>query len=367
MPGKPQVNVDEFGPGKTVSSGGEMLIYKTHAGQAKVEVRLVNETLWMTQADMARLFQCSADNISLHLKNIYAEGELTQKATVEEFSVVRQEGTRTIRRKLLFYNLDAVISVGYRVKSLIATRFRIWATERLKEYIIKGFAMDDERLKNPPVAGSEVPDYFDEMLERIRDIRASERRMYLRVREIFKLAADYEPSLTETTKFFSIIQNKLHYAVTGLTAAELIQQRSNHQLPNMGLTNWKGEVVRKTDVTTAKNYLKEEEIHELNLIVSMWLDYAESQARRRQHVFMKDWQDKLDGFLKFNEHAVLLNAGNISKKQADEYARREYEKFEIKRREYIERQAEGEYINELEQAAREFPEKGTGGEKHGQA
>lgn len=339
---------------KLIPSNGEVLIYNTDDGQAKVDVRLVNETLWMTQNDMAQLFQCSADNISLHLKNIFDEGELSREATAEEFSVVRKEGERTVRRKLLFYNLDAVISVGYRVKSLIATRFRIWATERLKEYIIKGFVMDDERLRNPPVAGSEVPDYFDEMLDRIRDIRASERRMYLRVREIFKLAADYEPSLRETTKFFSVIQNKLHYAATGLTAAELIQQRASHQLPNMGLTSWKGEFVRKTDITIAKNYLKEDEVDGLNLIVSMWLDYAESQAKRRQQVFMQAWQEKLDDFLKFNEHNVLSNAGALSKKQADDYARSEYEKFESKRRQHIEQQAEDEYIRNLQQAAQQL-------------
>jgi hypothetical protein len=350
------------GLNRIIPSGGEVLIYKTDSGKTKVDVRLVNESLWMTQSDMAQLFQCSADNISLHLKNIYEEGELTQEATTEEFSVVRQEGSRAVRRKMMFYNLDAVISVGYRVKSLIATRFRIWATERLKEYIIKGFVMDDERLRNPPVAGSEIPDYFDEMLERIRDIRASERRMYLRVRDIFKLAADYEPSWTETTKFFSIIQNKLHYAATGLTAAELIRQRANHELPNMGLTNWKGDVVRKTDVVTAKNYLKEAEIDDLNLVVSMWLDYAESQAKRRQQVFMKDWQEKLDGFLRFNDHEVLSNAGQVSKKQADDYARREFEKFEVKRREFMENKAEEEYIKDLEQAAKQLSEKSTGGE-----
>jgi len=192
---------------KIVPSGGELIVYKAENGRVKIDVRLENETLWMTQSDMARLFQCSTDNISLHLKNIYDEGELDRDSTTEDFSVVRLEGKRTVRRKMTFYNLDAVISVGYRVKSLIATRFRIWATERLKEYIVKGFTMDDERLKNPPAAGSAVPDYFDEMLERIRDIRASERRMYLRVREIFAMAADYEPSLSETTKFFSVIQN----------------------------------------------------------------------------------------------------------------------------------------------------------------
>jgi len=353
-------NTENTEVGKIIPPGGEVLIYKTDDGQAKVDVRLVNESLWMTQNDMALLFQCSADNISLHLKNIYDEGELNRQATAEEFSVVRKEGTRAVRRKMIFYNLDAVISVGYRVKSLVATRFRIWATERLKEYIIKGFVMDDERLKNPPVAGSQVPDYFDEMLERIRDIRASERRMYLRVREIFKLAADYEPSLSETTTFFSIIQNKLHYAVTGLTAAELIQQRANHQLPNMGLTSWKSEVVRKTDVTTAKNYLEEDEIDGLNLIVGMWLDYAERQAKQRQQVFMKDWQEKLNAFLEFNEYSILQNAGNIAKKQADDYARNEYEQFDYKRRAYIERQAEEEYIKDLEQAARQLPVKNKG-------
>tara|TARA_Y100000389_G_C17439376_1_gene507621 strand:- start:703 stop:1830 length:1128 start_codon:yes stop_codon:yes gene_type:complete len=346
--------------GKVIPAGGEVLIYKTDDGQARVDVRLVNESLWMTQSDMALLFQCSADNISLHLKNIYDEGELSREATAEEFSVVRKEGSRAVRRQMLFYNLDAVISVGYRVKSLVATRFRIWATERLKEYIIKGFVMDDERLKHPPVAGSEVPDYFDEMLERIRDIRASERRMYLRVREIFKLAADYEPTLKETTAFFSIIQNKLHYAVTGLTAAELIQQRANHQLPNMGLTSWKSEVVRKTDVITAKNYLKENEIDGLNLIVGMWLDYAERQAKQRQQVFMRNWQEKLNAFLEFNEYNILQNAGNISKKQADNYARKEYEQFESKRRDHLENQAEEEYIKDLEQAARQLPAKSEG-------
>jgi hypothetical protein len=360
---RPQMDASEQESRKMISQGGEVLIYKTDDGRSKVDVRLVNETLWMTQSDLAKLFQCSADNISLHLKNIYDEGELSSNATTEEFSVVRKEGNRAVRRDMLFYNLDVVISVGYRIKSLIATRFRIWATQCLKEYIIKGFVMDDERLKNPPVAASEVPYYFDEMLERIRDIRASERRMYLRVREILKLAADYEPSLRETTKVFSIIQNKLHYTVTGLTAAELIQQRANHQMSNMGLTNWKSEVVRKTDVTIAKNYLKEEEIDGLNLIVSMWLDYAESQAKRRQQVFMNEWQEKLDGFLVFNEQQVLTNAGNISKKQADDYARHEYQKFEVTRREYIENQSEEEYIKTLELVAKQLPDKREG-KKH---
>ncbi len=334
---------------------GEILIYRTADGAVKLDIRLINETIWMTQVDMAMLFQCSADNISLHLKNIYDEGELEHGATAEDFSVVRLEGKRQVKRKLTFYNLDMIISVGYRVKSLIATRFRIWATRQLKEYIIKGFVMDDERLKNPPVKGSAVPDYFDEMLERIRDIRASERRMYLRVREIFAMAADYEPSWHETTTFFSIIQNKLHFASTGMTAAELIKSRANHLLPNMGLTTWKADEVRKIDVTIAKNYLKEDEIDGLNRIVTMWLDFSEDQAKRRKQIFMKDWDKKLDDFLQFNERKVLTHSGNVSKKSADNHAINEYGSFEVRRREYKESAAELGYIKQLEAAAKQLP------------
>ncbi len=214
-------------------------------------------------------------------RNIYEEGELRPEATVKKSLTVRREGNREVKRDLEYYHLDMIISVGYRVKSLIATRFRIWATERIREYIVKGFSMDDERLKNPPVKGSAVPDYFDEMLARIRDIRSSERRMYLRVREIFAMAADYEPTWSETTRFFSVIQNKLHFAATGMTAAELIRSRADHSLPNIGLTTWKAGEVRRTDVATAKNHLNEGEIAELNRIVSMWLDFAEDQAYPR--------------------------------------------------------------------------------------
>jgi hypothetical protein len=245
-----------------------------------------------------------------------------------------------------------IISVGYRVKSSIATRFRIWATQRLKEYIVKGFTMDDERLKNPPVAGSAVPDYFDEMLERIRDIRASERRMYLRVKEIFAMAGDYDPTWPETTKFFSVIQNKLHFAATGMTAPELVQTRADHTRPNMGLMSFKAGEVCKSDVTVAKNYLNEEEIRQLNRIVVMWLDYAEDQALRRKQVFMKDWERKLDEFLRFNERQVLTNAGPVSKKRAEEHARGEYDQFDQRRREHKEALGEEESIKALEDAAR---------------
>jgi len=223
----------------TDGMGGKLLIYQTEDGNIKLQARLENETIWLTQQMIAELFQTTIPNVSMHIKNIYEEKELLAEATIQDFLTVHREGSRDVQRQLTYYNLDLVISVGYRIKSLIATRFRIWATERLKEYIVKGFTMDDERLKNPPVAGSAVPDYFDEMLARIRDIRASERRVYLRVKEVFTMASDYEPSWSETTKFFSVIQNKLHYAATGMTAAELIESRANHCLPNMGLNTWK--------------------------------------------------------------------------------------------------------------------------------
>jgi hypothetical protein len=334
------------------SAKGEVLVYQAENGQVKLDVRLENETVWLTQQMMADLFQTTIPNISMHVRNIFEEGELLPEATVKNFLTVRQEGSREVRRELEYYNLDMIISVGYRIKSHIATRFRIWATQRLKEYIVKGFAMDDERLKNPPVKGSEVPDYFDEMLERIRDIRASERRVYLRVREIFAMAADYDPSWSETTRFFSIIQNKLHFAATGMTAAELIKSRANHQLPNMGLTHWKSGEVRRTDVTIAKNYLAEKEIDELNRIVVMWLDFAEDQARRRKQIFMKDWEEKLDEFLRFNDRNVLSGAGTVRNKEAEAHANAEYDQFETRRREYKEALGEVENIKVLEEAAK---------------
>lgn len=337
--------------------GGEILVYQTEDGRVKLQVRLENETVWLTQQLMAELFQTTQQNISQHIQNIFEEGELTPEGTYKKFLLVRREGGREVRRSLDYYSLDMIISVGYRVKSLVATRFRIWATQRLREYLVKGFMMDDERLKNPPVAGSAVPDYFDEMLARIRDIRASERRMYLRVKEIFAMAGDYDPSWQETTTFFSIIQNKLHFAATGMTAAELIQSRANHALPNMGLTTWKGDEVRKTDVAIAKNYLQEHEIDELNRIVVMWLDYAEDQAKRRKQIFMKDWEQKLDEFLRFNDRRVLPHAGSVSKKAAEEHAKEEYERFADHRRKHKEDLGEADTIKQLEEAAKLLPPK----------
>lgn len=331
---------------------GEFILYQTEDGHTRVECRFEAETLWLSQALMAELFQTTPQNITLHLKALYDDQELIEAATCKDFLQVRQEGSRQVRRTVKHYNLDAILAVGYRVRSPRGTQFRRWATERLREYLLKGFVMDDERLKNPPVAGSGVPDYFDELLDRIRDIRASERRVYLRVREIFALAADYQPSLQETTSFFQTIQNKLHYAATGLTAAELITQRADHAQPNMGLTTWKGELVRKGDVTVAKNYLNAEEIDELNRIVVMWLDFAEDQARRRKQVFLQDWQTKLDDFLRFNEREVLTHAGKASKKHADEHARQQYEQFAQRRRALLEAEGERDQGEALADAAK---------------
>ncbi len=337
----------------------EILLYQTNDGQVKIDVRLEDETIWLSQQMMADLFQTTQQNISLHIQNILEEGELTLEATHKKYLSVQTEGKREVKRHLEYYNLDMIISVGYRVKSIIATRFRIWATERLKEYIVKGFVLDSERLKNPPAAGSAIPDYFDELLARIRDIRSSERRMYLRVREIFAMAVDYDPSWSETTKFFSVIQNKLHFAATGMTAAELIHSRANAQLPNMGLTNWQKGEVRKTDVTVAKNYLRENEIEELNRIVVMWLDFAEDQALRRKQVFIKNWETRLDEFLVFNERRVLDHAGTVSKDDAETHVKQEYGHFAERRREHKEQLGEAESIKQLEDAAKQIKEQNS--------
>ena len=324
----------------TLSPAGEFVIFSSGDGEVRIECRFEQETLWLPQATIAHLYQVTPQAITQHIKAIYEEGELEQDATCKPYLQVQQEGDRKVSRKTLHYNLAVILAVGYRVRSPRGVQFRQWATQTLQEYLIKGFVMDDERLKNPPVGPSAVPNYFDDMLERIRDIRASERRVYLRVREIFALAADYQPSLKETTQFFQTIQNKLHFACTGYTAAELIQNRADANKPHMGLTSYKGEEVRKSDVTVAKNYLNQNEVSELNRVVNMWLDFAEDQARRRQQVFLHDWQEKLDQFLQFNDRKVLQGSGTIGKKTADEKAQAEYSQFAEQRRRL--KEAEGE-------------------------
>lgn len=319
---------------------GEFVFFTSADGQTRVECRFESDTLWLSQAMIGELYGKAKATISEHIKNIFTEGELDKNAVVRLYRTTASDGKSY---NVQYFSLPLVIAVGYRVRSQRGTQFRQWATQTLQEYLIKGFVMDDERLKNPPVGSSAVPDYFDEMLERIRDIRASERRVYLRVKEIFTMAADYEPSNQETNRFFQIIQNKLHYACTHMTAAELIASRVDASKPDMGLTSYKGDEVRRTDVTVAKNYLRENEIKELNRIVNMWLDFAEDQALRRKQVFLQDWADKLDQFLSFNDREVLSGAGKISKKAADDKAKLEFEHFAEQRRRL--KEAEGEKVN----------------------
>ena len=335
--------------------GGEFLLYRTADGRTRIECRFQDETIWLPQALMAELYEIGVGTINHHLKALYEDGELDREATIRDYRIVQLEGQREVAREIEHYSLDAILAVGYRVRGVRGVQFRRWATERLREYLVKGFVMDDERLKNPPHPELGVPDYFDELLERIRDIRASEKRMYLRVREIFKLAADYDPSSDETVRFFQVIQNKLHFAATGMTAAELIAGRADDMQPNMGLTNWKAGEVRKADVTVAKNYLRDGEIDELNRIVVMWLDFAEDQIRRRKQVFMNSWREKLDEFLAFNERDVLTNAGSVSMADAQTRARDKYDQFADRRRQYKELSGREDNIKALENTAKSLP------------
>lgn len=302
----------------------DILIYQTENGKTKIDVRLEDETVWMTQKSIAELYQTTPQNITLHIKNIYLESELEETSTCKDYLQVRNEGNRTVQRNVRHYNLEMIIAVGYRVRSNRATRFRRWATERLNEYLVKGFTIDDERLKNMRNIGD---DYFDELLERIRDIRASEKRFYKKITDIYTLSIDYDSKSESAKKFFATVQNKLHFAIHGHTAAELIGERANASKDNMGLTNWKGDKVRKGDVMVAKNYLTEKEMKSLNRIVTMYLDYAEDQAEKRKPMYMKDWEEKLNAFLKFNERDILTGSGSISHEVAKELAEKEYEKF----------------------------------------
>jgi len=311
----------------------KFLLYKTDNDQIKVDVLIQDETVWLTQQQMSELFQKSRSTINEHIKNIYMENELTQEDSMKKFG-----NSEFAKKPTNYYNLDVIISVGYRVKSLQGTRFRQWATKHLKEFIIKGFTMDDERLKDPrQIFGK---DYFDEQLERIRDIRSSERRIYQKITDIYaQCSADYDKDHQITKEFFATVQNKLHWAIVGETAAEIIYNRADSQKPFMGLTSWKNAPsgkIRKTDVVVAKNYLKEEELEFFNRIVTMYLDYAEFQAKNKKVMYMKDWVDKLDGFLQFNEKEILNHKGKVSHEVAVSLALDEYEKYRvIQDREYL--------------------------------
>jgi hypothetical protein len=309
-------------------SSSEVVFYQTEDGQSRIQVRLEGGSVWLSQRLLAELFGKDVRTISEHVQNIFEEGELDPGATIRKIRIVRTEGDREVSRLVDHYNLEVVLAVGYRVRSPRGTQFRRWATERLREYLVKGFTLDDQRLEEGRSLGA---DYFDELLERIRDIRASEKRFYQKIRDLYALSADYDPRSDDTKQFFQVVQNKLHWAVSGHTAAELIAKRADAVQPNMGLTSWKGAKVRRGDVTVAKNYLRQEEITELNRIVTMYLDYAEDQARRRRLLYMRDWREKLDAFLKFNEREILGNAGKVSMEVAQKLAGEAYEEFSRRR------------------------------------
>jgi len=339
-------------------SGGDLILYTTEDGAASVRLRADGGTVWLSQLEMAELFQTSIPNINIHIKNVLDEGELSPEATIKEDLIVRQEGGRQVRRVVKFYNLDMILAVGYRVRSHRGTQFRQWATTHLREYLVKGFVMDDERLKEP--GGW---DYFDELLQRIRDIRASEKRFYQKIRDIYATAVDYDSKSEAAQLFFKKVQNKMLWAITGHTAAELISQRANPTLPNMGLSSFKGSRVRQVDVTVAKNYLQQPEIDELNRIVVMYLDYAEDMARRRKTMGMAEWEDRLDAFLQFNEREVLTHAGKISAQVAERLALERYAEFDTKRREAERLAADAEDVQALEQVERTLEGKGRGKKK----
>ena len=307
----------------TDANASQFVIYQSEDGKTKLDVRFVDETVWLTQQQLAELFQTSRTNVVEHIQHIYEEGELESVATCREFRQVRKEGAREVARNMAFYNLDMVLSVGYRVKSAVATRFRIWATQQLREYIVKGFLLNDERLKNP----DQPFDYFEELTRRIQDIRTSERRFYQKITDIYATSVDYDPTQPESISFFQTVQNKMHWAITRQTAAEIIHTRADKSQPNMGLTNWRGDKVRKADVSVAKNYLNTDELAALNNLVEQYLVFAEGQAMRRVPMSMSDWLGKLHGFLTINDRDILKHAGKISHEVAKTFAEVEYAQF----------------------------------------
>jgi len=343
--------------GAEQTPGGEILVYTAEDGSSRIRVLLEDETVWLTQAMMAELYETSKQNISLHVRNILSEGELQEDSVVKDYLTTATDGKNY---RVKHYNLDMIIAVGYRVRSPRGTQFRQWATEHLREYLVKGFTIDDERLKG----GSGLADYFDELLARIREIRASEARVYQRIRDIFSLASDYVEDEQETQRFFATVQNKMHYAAAGMTAAEIIRERADAALPNMGLTSWKGGHVLKRDVGTAKNYLDAQEIDTLNRITVMFLDQAEFRAQRRQDIRMRDWEMFLDKFLHDTELPVLDDAGSVSREQALSWANTQYDAFAERRRLDAEAEAERRYLDDLRRSAETVEtERATGKKK----
>ncbi|MBR4473915.1 MAG: virulence RhuM family protein [Oscillospiraceae bacterium] len=312
-----------------LANTGKILIYQNEKGDTKVDVYFAEDTIWMTQRTMAELYQTTPQNITTHIKNIYEDHELSEDSTCKDYLQVQLEGGREVHRARKFYNLDMILAVGYRVRSNVGVHFRRWASGVLTEFMRKGFVLNDERLRNPREFGA---DYFDELLERIRDIRASEKRVYQKVKDIFALSVDYDSQSSAAQLFFKTAQNKLEYAATGHTAPEIIAARADATKDNMGLTSFKGAKVRKTDVTIAKNYMTHDEISTLNLIVNMYLDYAELQAKQHHAMHMADWEEKLNQFLQFNGREVLMNLGTVKREVAEALAVAEYEKYDQNRR-----------------------------------
>lgn len=335
--------MDEDGKGE-----GEVIIYRTDDGADELQLRLVDGTVWLTQAEIATLFETTAQNITQHVRSIFGEGELTEEATCKQLLQVRQEGARQVRRNAKLYNLKMILAIGYRVRSPRGTQFRRWATDALNEYLVKGFVMNDERLKDP------AWDYFDELLERIRDIRASEKRFYQKVRDLFaQTSSDYDKGSDTAKTFFATIQNKLVYAVTGMTAPELILARADAGKPNMALTSWKGDRVRKGDVTTSKNYLSADEVDTLNRLVTGFLEFAELRAKNRQTTTMGEWVAQADRFVAFNERAVLQGPGRVSHTRMEQIAHERYAEFDTKRHAAEAEAAEREALAELERIEEE--------------
>lgn len=339
---------------KRIKQQSQIIIYNTETGETKIEVRLENETVWLTQRLMAELFQTTIPNINLHLKNVYGEDELDEIATVKDFLIVQIEGNREVQRTQKFYNLDAIISVGYRIKSGVATKFRQWATQRLREFIVKGFVLDDERLKNP----NQPFDYFDELLRRIQDIRTSERRFYQKITDIYATSVDYDPTQEISISFFKTVQNKMHWAITGKTAAEIVHDRADSNKPNMGLTTWRGDKVRKQDVSIAKNYLNETELSALNNLVEQYLIFAEGRAMRRITMSMGKWAEKLNAFLELNERNILEHAGMISHELALKKAETEYENFNVERNKALESDFD-KTMKQIDAAKKQLPKSKT--------
>lgn len=308
-----------------MNSSNDLILYTTDDGESQLVLRELGGQVWLTQQEIAELYQTTKQNISLHVQNILDEGELVQNLTVKEDLTVKTEGARQVRRRLQLYALPMIVAIGYRVRSTRGTQFRQWATRTLGEYLTKGFAMDDERLKDPKW------DYFDELLERIRDIRSSEKRFYQKVRDLFSLAEDYRASEQETQLLFAEVQNKLFYAVTGHTAAELVVERADSSKPNMNLTSFAGNKVRKADVVVAKNYLHADELESLNRLVSMFFEFAEFRAKNKAHLRLQDWREYVDKFMDFNEQPLLNSAGRISRKQMEQIAHKHYEAFHLQR------------------------------------